>query len=121
MPEGAEPSIVTNAWLDEHIRSKGALGKRYPQFEFIMEGDTPSCLGLANNGLESFRSPAWGGWGGPRRAERGGALVLVQVLVDGAAQLAGDRDARAVPDPGQATRQERRHHPARPARHLLSG
>ena len=57
-------STVTNAWLDSNIRSKGPLGKVYPRFMFIMEGDTPSFLGLINNGLNSFRRPDWGGWGG---------------------------------------------------------
>ena len=61
---GADGSTVTNEWLDTHIRGKGPLGKHYPKFAFIMEGDTPSFLGLTNNGLESFRNPGWGGWGG---------------------------------------------------------
>ena len=30
----------------------------------IHEGDTPSFLGLINNGLASFVSPTYGGWGG---------------------------------------------------------
>jgi hypothetical protein len=29
-----------------------------------MEGDTPSFLGLVDNGLASYRNPGWGGWGG---------------------------------------------------------
>ncbi len=61
---GADGSTVTNQWLETHVRKKGPLGKHYPHFEFIMEGDTPSFLGLVNNGLASFRSPSWGGWGG---------------------------------------------------------
>ncbi len=61
---GADGSTVTNQWLDTHVRAKGPLGKHYPRFEFIMEGDTPAFLGLINNGLESFRNPSWGGWGG---------------------------------------------------------
>jgi hypothetical protein len=32
--------------------------------EYIMEGDTPSFLGLVNNGLGWAVSPAYGGWGG---------------------------------------------------------
>jgi hypothetical protein len=55
---------VTNEWLDVNVRSKGPLGKHYPRFAFIMEGDTPSFLGLTNNGLNSYRNPGWGGWGG---------------------------------------------------------
>lgn len=61
---GADGSTVTNEWLEKNIRAKGPLGKLYPQFEFIMEGDTPSFLGLTNNGLNGYRNPSWGGWGG---------------------------------------------------------
>jgi hypothetical protein len=61
---GADFSTVTNEWLDTNIRSKGPLGKVYPRFLFIMEGDTPSYLGLIDNGLNAFRRPDWGGWGG---------------------------------------------------------
>ena len=61
---GANASVVTNEWLDVNIRSKGPLGKAYPKFKFIMEGDTPSFLGLIDNGLNTYRRPDWGGWGG---------------------------------------------------------
>ena len=61
---GADGTTVTNEWLDQNIRSKGPLGKLYPKFLFIMEGDTPSFLGLIDNGLNSYRRPDWGGWGG---------------------------------------------------------
>ena len=49
---------------NEHIRSKGPLGKLYPFPCCIHEGDTPAFLGLINNGLASFMSPTYGGWGG---------------------------------------------------------
>jgi len=62
--EGADFTTVTNEWLDENIRSKGPLGKVYPKYMFIMEGDTPSFLGLIDNGLNAWRRPDWGGWGG---------------------------------------------------------
>ena len=62
--QGADGTTVTNEWLEANIRGKGPLGKFYPQFAFIMEGDTPSFLGLTNNGLNSYRNPSWGGWGG---------------------------------------------------------
>jgi hypothetical protein len=61
--DGADARTVTNEWLDAHVR-KGPLGKHYPKFAFIMEGDTPAFLGLTANGLASRRSPSWGGWGG---------------------------------------------------------
>lgn len=61
---GADSSAVTNEWLESHIRAKGPLGKLYPRFLFIMEGDTPSYLALIDNGLNAWRRPDWGGWGG---------------------------------------------------------
>lgn len=62
--DGADSTTVTNEWLDSNIRAKGPLGKAYPRFMFIMEGDTPSWLGLIDNGLNAYRRPDWGGWGG---------------------------------------------------------
>ncbi len=62
---GADFSIVSNEWLDTHIRkNKGPLGAQHPHTEFLMEGDTPSFLGLVANGLNSPENPDWGGWGG---------------------------------------------------------
>jgi len=61
---GADTSLVTNEWLETNIRAKGPMGKWYPKFMFIMEGDTPSYLGLIDNGLNAYRRPDWGGWGG---------------------------------------------------------
>ena len=62
--EGTDYTPVTNEWLDDNIRGKGPMGKQYPRFAFIMEGDTPSYLGLIDNGLASWWDPGWGGWGG---------------------------------------------------------
>jgi hypothetical protein len=56
--------MVLNPWLEKNIISKGPLGAFYPRLSFIMEGDTPSFLGLINNGLGWSESPAYGGWGG---------------------------------------------------------
>ena len=61
---GADFTTVTNEWLDANIRNKGPLGKLYPRFAYIMEGDTPSYLNLIDNGLNGYRRPDWGGWGG---------------------------------------------------------
>ncbi|MFG6442998.1 nucleoside hydrolase-like domain-containing protein [Roseateles sp. LKC17W] len=62
---GADPTLVDNAWVDRHLRrNKGPLGAQYPHIEFMMEGDTPSFLGLIDNGLNSPEHPDWGGWGG---------------------------------------------------------
>lgn len=61
---GADFSLVNNEWLDRNIRRKGPLGAQYPRVEYLMEGDTPSFLGLVNNGLNVPERPNWGGWGG---------------------------------------------------------
>jgi Protein of unknown function (DUF1593) len=61
---GADTSLVTNEWLETNIRAKGPMGKMYPRFMFIMEGDTPSYMGLIDNGLSAYQRPDWGGWGG---------------------------------------------------------
>jgi len=61
---GADFSLVTNEWLDRNVRRKGPLGAEYPHWEYLMEGDTPSFLGLVDNGLNAPERPDWGGWGG---------------------------------------------------------
>ncbi len=61
---GGDFTIVTNEWLQTHVRSKGPLGAEYPHWEFLMEGDTPSFMNLINNGLSHPEHPDWGGWGG---------------------------------------------------------
>ena len=61
---GADFTTVSEAWVDEHMRKKGPLGAFYPLPCCIIEGDTPSFLGLMNNGLVSYMNPTFGGWGG---------------------------------------------------------
>lgn len=57
--------LVDNPWLETNvIRNHGPLGALYPRLAYIMEGDTPSFLGLIRNGLGWAISPAFGGWGG---------------------------------------------------------
>jgi hypothetical protein len=57
--------LVDNPWLEEHvIQGHGPLGALYPRLTYIMEGDTPSFLGLIPNGLGWAESPGYGGWGG---------------------------------------------------------
>ena len=57
--------LVDNPWLEQNIiKNHGPLGEQYPKLKYIMEGDTPSFIGLISNGLGSRISPAYGGWGG---------------------------------------------------------
>jgi hypothetical protein len=61
---GADFTTFSDDWVNANIRSKGPLGQHYPMPCCIHEGDTPAFLGLINNGLASFMSPTYGGWGG---------------------------------------------------------
>jgi hypothetical protein len=61
---GADFKTFADEWVNANVRSKGPLGKLYPYPCCIHEGDTPSFLGLIDNGLASAMSPAFGGWGG---------------------------------------------------------
>ncbi len=61
---GADFTTFSDDWVNANIRSKGPLGKLYPYPCCIHEGDTPSFLGLIDNGLASASSPTYGGWGG---------------------------------------------------------
>ncbi|KAI0008726.1 DUF1593-domain-containing protein [Xylariaceae sp. FL0662B] len=60
---GPDTSLVTNDWLQTHIRI-GELGLHYPNYTFIMEGDTPSFFPLIPNGIGDPEHPEWGSWGG---------------------------------------------------------
>jgi hypothetical protein len=62
---GHKFALVDNPWLEENVmQNHGPLGALYPKLAYIMEGDTPSFLGLIDNGLGWAESPAHGGWGG---------------------------------------------------------
>lgn len=57
-------------WIEGELpneqRGQGYI-ERYPaytKYDFISEGDSPSFLYLANNGLRSYENPSYGGWGG---------------------------------------------------------
>jgi hypothetical protein len=61
---GADFTTFADDWVTANIRRKGTLGALYPYPCCIHEGDTPSFLGLIDNGLASAMSPTYGGWGG---------------------------------------------------------
>ena len=61
---GADFTTFTDEWVNANVRAKGPLGRLYPFPCCIHEGDTPTFLGLVDNGLASAMSPAFGGWGG---------------------------------------------------------
>lgn len=61
--EGPDSHLISNAWLATNVR-KGPLGELYPEWKYIMEGDTPSFLYLIPNGLGLPERPDYGSWGG---------------------------------------------------------
>ncbi|WYZ40768.1 hypothetical protein EsH8_IV_001109 [Colletotrichum jinshuiense] len=60
---GPDGSKVTHEWVRENVQI-GPLGAAYPDFEFIIEGDTPTFLYLIQNGLGVPEEPSYGSWGG---------------------------------------------------------
>ncbi|OOF90843.1 hypothetical protein ASPCADRAFT_178441 [Aspergillus carbonarius ITEM 5010] len=60
---GPDTSLVSHEWLKKNIRI-GILGAKYPDFEFIMEGDSPTLLYVIQNGLGDREHPRYGSWGG---------------------------------------------------------
>lgn len=76
---GPDSSKVSHQWLAEHIR-KGPLGSLYPDYKFIMEGDTPAFLYLLNNGVNSPEHPDYGGWGGRYGAVAAGMGLYADVV-----------------------------------------
>jgi hypothetical protein len=96
-----------------NIRSKGPLGALYPHPCCILEGDTPTFLGLIDNGLASAMSPAFGGWGGryiwwqPRgESARSGRRAAGPGFRIGPFASAGDR--RKAPSRDKAASRRRR-------------
>ncbi|KAI1407153.1 DUF1593-domain-containing protein [Hypoxylon sp. FL1857] len=81
---GPDTSLVTNDWLERNIRI-GQLGAHYPNFTYIMEGDTPSFLPLIRNGLGDAEHPEWGSWGGRYSLVDDSARSLVYSTVADAA------------------------------------
>lgn len=62
---GSNTEVVSNAWLASNIQQgHGPLGAAYPDVAYGMEGDSPSFLGLIDNGLDDPEHPNFGGWGG---------------------------------------------------------
>lgn len=64
---GETKKYFESAWMRKNIlEGHGPLCSAYEakDYAFHAEGDTPAFLHVIPNGLRSFESPAWGGWGG---------------------------------------------------------
>lgn len=62
--EGAETDLVTFDWIKCNICGDSPYRKLYPVPKAGMEGDTPTYLGLIENGLNDMEHPNYGSWGG---------------------------------------------------------
>ncbi len=107
MYRAGDTTLVSSAWVAEHIHASGAaLGRLYPDYRGgdiwagrlgpvrgIKEGDTPSFLHLIPNGLNPASAPEWGGWGGRFRREKTPGLLYTDA-VDTPAGSAADPDPR---------------------------
>ncbi|KAF4958751.1 hypothetical protein FSARC_10942 [Fusarium sarcochroum] len=60
----ASKAVISPDWIKKNIQDVGVLGSRYPDADFIFEGDTPSFLYMIPNGLSDPEHPEWGSWGG---------------------------------------------------------
>lgn len=60
----ADRDLITKEWLKKNIQGDTPYRKLYPTPIAAMEGDTPTYLGLIQNGLQDMEHPDWGGWGG---------------------------------------------------------
>ncbi|KAH8426558.1 uncharacterized protein LDX57_004294 [Aspergillus melleus] len=60
---GPDLSKFTREWIRQNIQI-GPLGKVYPDYEYTVEGDTPTFLYLIQNGLGDPEHPEYGSWGG---------------------------------------------------------
>ncbi|KAL4966549.1 uncharacterized protein BDV14DRAFT_188994 [Aspergillus stella-maris] len=84
-PCEADNELVSPEWVKKNIQTSGALGSKYPDVEFIMEGDTPSLLYMIPTGLSDPEHPDWGSWGGrygPVTFGEGHIADSVDTLVD---------------------------------------
>ncbi|KAI4709881.1 hypothetical protein J4E89_005110 [Alternaria sp. Ai002NY15] len=60
---GPDFTKMEKSWIKENIQI-GPLGKAYPDYLYIPEGDTPTFLYLIQNGLGVPDCPNYGSWGG---------------------------------------------------------
>jgi len=60
---GPDFTKMEKSWIKENIQI-GPLGKAYPDYLYIPEGDTPTFLYLIQNGLGVPDCPKYGSWGG---------------------------------------------------------
>jgi len=80
-------SMQNGEWVRANIYGNGPLADAYPLHghgtDGMKEGDTPSFLGLIDNGLNVPDKPEWGGWGGRFRLLNNNLYIDAQDFLDG--------------------------------------
>ncbi len=75
------------AWIRANIHGNGPLSERYQLHGHgtngMKEGDSPSFLGLIDNGLNVPDRPDWGGWGGRYRLLKGELYIDAPDYLEG--------------------------------------
>ncbi|KAF7597189.1 hypothetical protein BBP40_009529 [Aspergillus hancockii] len=61
---GPNATTVSHQWLRDNIQIGPYGSAAYPDYQYIMEGDTPTFLYLIQNGLGDSEHPGYGSWGG---------------------------------------------------------
>ncbi len=81
-----DQSLQDAAWVKKHVHIS-PLGECYQLHghgtDGMKEGDSPSFLGLINNGLNVPEKPDFGGWGGRYRILDNGIIIDVPDFLDG--------------------------------------
>jgi hypothetical protein len=74
-------------WVRKNIHGNGPLSDAYQLHghgtDGMKEGDTPSFLGLIDNGLNVPGKPEWGGWGGRFRLLNNSLYIDAQDFLEG--------------------------------------
>ncbi|KAJ5526977.1 hypothetical protein N7513_011136 [Penicillium frequentans] len=93
---GPDFSKVTQEWLRDNIQI-GSYGKAaYPNYEYIMEGDTPTFLYLIQNGLGVREHPDYGSWGGRYMKVTPSTVLNFNHYADAADRVIGANDETYV-------------------------
>lgn len=86
---GPDFSKVSHSWLRNNIQI-GPYGKTaYPDYKYIMEGDTPTFLYLVQNGLGMREYPQYGSWGGRYDQVNPSTVLNVRHYSDSADRVVG--------------------------------
>lgn len=89
-------SMQDTSWLKKYVYRHGPLSDLYPlngaAVNGMKEGDTPSFLNFIKNGLNFYKHPEWGGWGGRYRKVK--TLSFVKLFIDAPDLLDGTINER---------------------------